>query len=157
MRKAIVGLAVLALLVLGPPAAAAASLSVTPSSVDFGRVPVDSQCQVVNDVPNEFCVTQTLTVTNTGTDTLLFGSASACERITRGGTCLTRRAGWGGFTGSTTSTCIFATLAPGDGCTVVLVADPTRRGLIRGLFIMTMSSTTGEAVTVTVPIRVLGV
>jgi hypothetical protein len=39
----------------------------------------------------------------------------------------------------------------------VLVADPTRRGLIRGLFIMTMSSTTGEAVTVTVPIRVLGV
>jgi hypothetical protein len=94
MRKALIGLAVLAMLVLGPAAAAAASLSVTPSSVDFGRAPVDSQCRVINDVPNKFCITQTLTITNIGTETLQFGSASACERITHGGTCLT--AGLGG-------------------------------------------------------------
>jgi hypothetical protein len=70
MRTRTAALALFGVLLLAPPAAAAVSLSVSPSSVDFGRVEVDSQCRVDNDIPNEFCVTETLTVTNTGTETL---------------------------------------------------------------------------------------
>jgi hypothetical protein len=49
-------------------------------------------------------------------------------------------------------------IAPGETCTVVLVAGPTRPGLIRGVFELEMASTlTSETVILAVPVRLLAV
>ena len=148
----------LSLLVLALPAAAdAASLNVTPTRVDFGTVPVnDPDCQIVNDVPSAGCATATVTITNAGASATHFESASACQRIfhNASSTCITQTAGWGGFVGDPTSTCFTDwTLRAGESCTVTLVAHPSRRGTIRGYFIMREQ---GGAIEVSVPVRVRG-
>ena len=139
------------------PAAEAASVSVSPAEVDFGTVSVaNPDCQVVAGVPSSGCVTATVTITNTGSETVYFESASACERLFNNEiqTCITRTAGWGGFVGEPLSTCFLDwTLVPGESCTVVLVAAPTRQGMVRGFFIMRER---GSEIVVSVPVRVRG-
>ena len=139
------------------PAAEAASVSVSPAEVDFGTVSVaNPDCQVVAGVPSSGCVTATVTITNTGSETVYFESASACERLFNNEiqTCITRTAGWGGFVGEPLSTCFSDwTLVPGESCTVVLVAAPTRQGMVRGFFIMRER---GSEIVVSVPVRVRG-
>ena len=116
------------------PAAGAASLSVSPAEIDFGTVSVTSpECRLVDGVPSSGCVTATVTITNTGTETVYFESASVCERLFHNAiqTCLTQTAGWGGFVGEPLSTCFSDwTLLPGESCTVVVVAAPTRQGTV---------------------------
>ncbi len=154
LRKFIV--AALLSLVL-TPAAEAASLSVSPAEVDFGTVDVTNpDCELVGGVPSSGCVAATVTITNTGSDTVYFESASACERLFHNEiqTCITRTAGWGGFVGEPLSTCFSDwTLVPGESCTVVLVTAPTRQGMVRGYFIMRERST---EIVVSVPVRVRG-
>ena len=159
MRKMVWLLSVLASLLLVPSASASVSVSVSPTSVDFGRVPFKSGCFLVNDVPNEFCVTRTLTVTNTGTETMFESGARSCEYFLQPNSCLTLHADWGGIAGPNTSTCLSGiTIAPGESCTVILVAIPSRPGLIRGFFVGCFASTsTDEAVILVVPIRLLAV
>jgi hypothetical protein len=164
MRKgiAVLALTALTLLAFAPPAAASVSASVSPTSVNFGRVPFEGGCVVgANDVPNEFCVTRTLTITNTGTEALFGAGAGACERFLQPqNSCVTLHASWGGFTGSGTSTCLSGiSLAPGDSCTVILVASPSRPGLIRGVFTITMASTVNseDVAILVVPVRLLAV
>ena len=113
-------------------------------------------CEIVSGVPSSGCVTATVTITNTGGETVYFESASACERLFNNEiqTCITRTAGWGGFVGEPLSTCFSDwTLVPGESCTVVLIAGPTRPGTIRGYFIMRER---GSEIVVSVPIRVHG-
>jgi hypothetical protein len=157
-RKLVRKVIFVVLLALGlPPASQAASLSVSPAEIDFGAVPVTNpDCQVVNGVPLSACATATVTITNTGTETIFFESASACERLFHNEiqTCITQTAGWGGFVGEPLSTCFSDwTLVPGESCAVVLVAGPTRRGVVRGYFIMRER---GSAIVVSVPVRVRG-
>ena len=143
-----------------PSAFASVSASISPTRVDFGRVPFNNGCVVgPSDVPNELCVTRTVTVTNTGTEPLFGAGAGACETLLLPqNTCVTVHAGWGGFTGSGTSTCLSQVVAPGETCTVVLVAGPTRPGLIRGVFQLEMASTlTSETIILAVPVRLLSV
>jgi hypothetical protein len=139
------------------PAAEAASLSVSPAQIDFGTVSVTNpDCQIVGGVPSSGCVTATVTITNTGTETVYFESASVCERLFHNAiqTCITQTAGWGGFVGEPLSTCFSDwTLLSGESCTVVVVAAPTRQGTVRGYFIMRERST---EIVVTVPVRVRG-
>jgi hypothetical protein len=98
MRRVIAVLAAVAALVVPSSASATPSASVSPKSVDFGRVPYNGGCSVVADIPNEFCVTRTLTITNTGTETLRGSGAKACERyVAESNGCFTLHASWGGF------------------------------------------------------------
>jgi hypothetical protein len=142
------------------PAAASVSATISPTSVDFGRVVYNGGCQIdANDQPNAACVTRTLTVTNTGTEALEGLGAGACETlILPQNSCITVHAGWGGFTGHGTSTCIFGVVAPGETCTVVLVASPTRKGQIRGFFeIELYSRASDQTIILAVPVRLLSV
>ena len=154
MRKVIV--AVVLTLVFAP-AAAAASLAVDPAEVDFGAVDVvNPDCVVIAGIPSSGCVTATVTITNTGTDTVFFESASACERLFNNEirTCITRTAGWGGFLGEPLSTCFSDwTLVSGEFCSVTVLAAPTRQGTVRGYFIM---REVGSNIAVSVPVRVRG-
>ncbi len=160
MKRAFLAALALALLVV-QPAAASTSLQFSPGEVDFGRVAV-GECLVFNNVPGPGCVTQTITITNTGTETFAPSgySASSCERIFRDRTCLIRTASWGGFLGDPASSCLASlpgfTLDPGESCTVVLVAQPSRKGGIRGYFIMTATLGTETIRVVEVPIFVQG-
>ena len=154
MRKVIV--AVVLTLVLAP-SAVAASLAVEPPEIDFGTVDVvNPDCVVFAGIPSSACVTATVTITNTGSETVRLESASACERLFNNEiqTCITRTAGWGGFLGDPLSTCFSDwTLAPGESCSVTLVAAPTRQGMVRGYFIM---REVGSNIVVSVPVRVRG-
>ncbi|MFL5919262.1 MAG: hypothetical protein ACJ74X_11115 [Gaiellaceae bacterium] len=157
MRKFIV--VALFSLVLAPTAEAA-SLSVSSAAVDFGTVPVtNAYCtyDFATDTPSSGCVTTTLTITNTGVETMYFESASACQTLFHNEiqTCDTRTAGWGGFAGNVhLSTCFSDwTLVPGESCTVVLIASPSRLGMVRGYFIMRDRS---SEIVVRVPVRVRG-
>jgi hypothetical protein len=164
MMRRIIRIVVVALALLAPlgaaasaQAAAAAVLNVSTAEVNFGSVPVTNPaCQIVDGVPSSGCVTTTVTITNTGSDTVFFESASACESLFHNEiqTCITRTAGWGGFVGEPLSTCFSDwTLVPGESCAVVLVAGPTRLGTIRGYFIMRER---GSDIVVSVPVRVRG-
>ena len=160
MRQALAVFSAVAALVLVPLAQATVSASVNPTSVDFGRVPFNGGCLVIGDVPNEFCVTQTVTITNTGTETLFGAGFRACEQYFPGpNSCLTLHASWGGFvSGGDPNTCIFGVVAPGESCTVGLVASPSRPGLIRGFFVAEMATLTGSVTTsLVVPVRLLGI
>lgn len=160
MRRAIAVFAILAAVVFVPLAHATVSVSVSPTSVDFGRVPFNGECVVVGGVPNESCVTQTVTITNTGTETLFGAGFRACEQyLPESNSCVTLRASWGGFaSGGDPSTCIFGVVAPSEACTVVLVAAPSRPGLIRGSFVAEMATLTGSVTTIlVVPVRLVGV
>jgi hypothetical protein len=142
------------------PTAEAASLSVSPAEVNFGTVPVtnpDCTYDFATDTFSSGCVTSTLTITNTGIETIYFESASVCQSLFHNEiqTCDTRTAGWGGFAGNVQLSTCFSdwTLVPGESCTVVLLASPSRLGLVRGYFIM--RNRTSEIV-VLVPVRVRG-
>jgi hypothetical protein len=157
MKRAFLAAAALVLLAV-QPAAGSTPLQVSPAEVNFGRVAM-GECQVVNNVPGPGCATQTITITNTGTETFSYQhgwSASSCERIFRDRTCLIRTASWGGFLGDPASTCLAGfsgfMLDPGESCTVVLIASPSRKGVIHGYFIMTADGTR----VVEVPITVMG-
>ena len=64
-RKATAVLTALGALVCASAAVASVSATVSPTSVDFGRVPFEGGCAVEpNGVPNALCVTRTVTVTN---------------------------------------------------------------------------------------------
>jgi hypothetical protein len=162
MRRVIAVLAAVAALVVPSSASATPSASVSPSSVDFGRVHYNGGCSVVADIPNEFCVTQTLTITNTGTETLRGSGAKACERyVAESNGCFTLHASWGGFVSAgDPNTCLFHEVEPGDSCTVVLVAFPSRPGRIRGFFVAEMATlplTDSVTTILVVPIQLLGV
>jgi hypothetical protein len=160
MRRSIVRLVSFAVLVLVPPAAASVSASISPTAVDFGRVPFDVGCFVAGDVPNERCVTRTVTITNTGTESLEGVGLRSCETyVAASNICFTIHAGWGGFaTGGDPRTCIFAAVAPGESCTVLLVAVPSRRGRIAGSFVAEMYSAVSDLTTVlVVPVKLLAV
>jgi hypothetical protein len=160
MRKRLAVLAVLSALVFVPSADASVSASVSPTSVDFGRVGFDNGCNVdLNGLPNEFCSVRTLTVTNTGTEVLFGAGGRACEDfLEASNTCVTAHASWGGFNRAG-STCFIITIAPGESCTVVLVAGPSRPGLIRGFATVEMAAVgTGESAPIlVVPIRLLAI
>jgi len=160
MRQAIALSFALAALVFVPLARATVSVSVNPASVDFGRVPFNGGCMVVADVPNELCVTETVTITNTGTETLFGAGFRSCEQyFPETNSCFTLRADWGGFvSGGDPNTCIFGVVAPGESCTVVLVAFPSRPGLIRGFFVAEMATLTDSVTTIlVVPVRLLSI
>jgi hypothetical protein len=142
------------------PTAEAASLSVSPAEVDFGTVPVtnpDCTYDFATDTFSSGCVTTTLTITNTGIETVYFESASVCQSLFHNAiqTCDTRTAGWGGFAGNVQLSTCFSdwTLVPGESCTVVLIASPSRLGMVRGYFIMRDRS---SEIVVLVPVRVRG-
>src|SRR5688572_26054791 len=120
MRQSMVLLVTFAVLVLVlvPPAAASVSASISPTAVDFGRVPFDGGCFVAGEVPNERCVTRIVTITNTGTESLEgVGFRSCGTYVAASNSCFTIHASWGGFaTGGDPRTCIFAAVAPGESC-----------------------------------------
>ncbi len=142
MKRAVLAGVVLVLLASPPaPATAAAQLQVSPVEVDFGKVTV-GECTLVNDVLDPACVTATVTVTNVGNETFaatFSWSASTCQQLLQG-SCLTRTASWGTALPAPASTCLTfglpKTLQPGESCTVVLVAAPSRKGGIHGYFVM---------------------
>ncbi len=142
MKRAVLAGAVLVLLASQPaPARAAAQLQVSPAEVDFGKVTV-GECTVVNDVLDPSCVTATVTITNVGDETFsatFSWSASTCQTL-RQGSCITFSASWGAALPAPTSTCLTfglpKTLQPGESCTVVLFAAPSRKGGIHGYFVM---------------------
>jgi hypothetical protein len=160
MRQAIAAFTAVVALVFVPLAQATVSVSVNPTSVDFGRVPFNGGCMVIGDVPNEFCVTRTVTITNTGSETLFGAGFRSCEQyFPETNSCFTLRADWGGFvSGGDPNTCIFGVVDPGESCTVVLVAFPSRPGLIRGFFVGEMATLTGSVTTIlVVPVRLLSI
>lgn len=134
------------------PVAASASATINPTTVDFGRVPFDGGCMTVADVPNDNCVTRTITITNTGTESLEGVGFRSCETyVPEFNSCFTIHANWGGFTsGGDPQTCIFGVVLPGETCTVVLVADPSRRGRITGSFVAEMWSRESNVTTILV-------
>jgi len=142
------------------PTAEAGSLSVSPAEVDFGTVRVtnpDCAYDFATDTFSLGCVTTTLTITNTAIETMYFESASVCQTLFHNEiqTCDTRTAGWGGFAGNVQLSTCFSdwTLVPGESCTVVLIASPSRVGMVRGYFIMRDRS---SKIVVLVPVRVRG-
>jgi hypothetical protein len=134
----------LALAVAWPavPASAAhhiAGLELSQRTVDFGLVPVDAPgCAQVN---GELvgCVVQTVTLTNTGSDVLLFDSFSTCDKVFRSfGSCSDTGPSWGGMfsDNGNPSSCIgdlfdYA-LDPGESCQLTLLAVPSAAGRITG-------------------------
>jgi hypothetical protein len=132
----------LAVAVPAPSAQAAhhvAGLELSQRSVDFGSVPVGAPgCAQVN---GELvgCVTRTVTLTNTGSATLLFDSFSTCDKVFRAyGSCSESGPSWGGMfsDNGNPSSCIgdlfdYA-LDPGESCELTLIAVPTAIGQIRG-------------------------
>ncbi len=165
MKRAFLAAAALVLLA-AQPAAASPLLEASVQEVDFGRVAV-GECLVFNNVPEPDCVTRELTVTNTGDSLFLASSdaAASCEKLFRERTCITRTAGWGGFLGDPASSCLsysrwtlqpdnhwYWTLAPGESCTMVLVAQPSRKGAIHGYFVMWF----GSEILITVQAAVIG-
>ncbi len=157
MKRAFLAAAAV-LLLAAQPVAAAAQLQVTPEEVDFGKVAV-GECTVVNQVPDPSCVTRTVTVTNVGDETFSATnswSATTCQQLLQG-SCVTKTASWGAAVPAPTSTCLSfglpKTLLPGESCTIVLFAAPSRKGAIHGWFIMRFD----EQLLVRVRIFVIGV
>jgi hypothetical protein len=160
MRWIVGSVVALIALVFAPPVSASASASIAPTSVDFGRVPFEGGCMIVADVPNEKCVSRTVTVTNTGSEPLEGVGFRSCETyIPESNSCFTVHADWGGFTtGADPRTCIFGVVLPGETCTVVLVAFPSRKGQIRGSFVAEMWSRESNTTTIlVVTVRLLAV
>jgi len=138
----LVPLLALAVALPAAPASAAhhvAGLELSQRSVDFGPVPVGAPgCTQVN---GELvgCVAQTVTLTNTGSDVLLFDSFSTCDKVFRSfGSCSESGPSWGGMfsDNNNPSSCggdlsDFA-LDPGESCQLTLIAVPSAAGRITG-------------------------
>ena len=158
MKRAFLAAAALLLLAV-QPAAAAAQLEVSPLEVDFGKVAV-GECTAGYFGLDPDCVTRTVTITNTGDETFSATqswSASTCQDLLRDTTCVTRTASWGAAVPAPTSSCLSfglpKTLQPGESCTVVLFAAPSRKGRIHGYFVMSFD----EQRLVTVRTSVIGI
>jgi hypothetical protein len=145
-------IALLALALAWPagPASAAhhiAGLQMSQRSVDFGVVPVDAPgCSQVN---GELvgCVTRTVTLTNTGSEVLLFDSFSTCDKVFGSfGSCSESGPSWGGMfsDNSNPSSCIGdlfdSALDPGESCQLTLLAVPSAAGRIRGYVVARVHS-----------------
>ena len=149
--------ALLMSLVLGtafaPAALARGELVAEPGRINFGSVDVD--CEVVDSGQRPDCPTIVVTLTNTSQSTLTITSVSSCGRILGPNpTCETsnRFPGWGGYLSA--DDC-FTPLAPGESCSITLVAQPGATHPIHGS--LAVWGGPDQALLLRVPVAVRGI
>ena len=132
-------------------------LTSTPSRVDFGAVPVDADCRVINSVPTSGCATAVVTVTNPTSEPVHIYSVGACVQVKFHFGRVTCEGGnegrsWGGFLEN--STCLTPVLLPGESCEITLVGHTEKKGGINGYLLITTDE--GTEIALLLPVKIRG-
>ena len=136
---------------LAPAALARGELVAEPGRINFGSVSMN--CETVDSGPRVDCPTRVVTLTNTSQSTLMLNAFSVCGRIVGPNpTCVTseRFPDWGGLV--TVEDC-FSPLAPGESCSITIVAIPGVRRPIHGYLSVEEESHEGFILRVPVSVR----
>jgi hypothetical protein len=116
-------------------------LQISPQHVSFGPVAVGAPGCTVQEGVLVGCVTATVTLTNTGSEALLFDSFSTCDKVFPDSSCSQSGPSWGGeFRDNTPGACssdfFDFVLDPGESCYLLLFAVPEVEGLIKGFIVV---------------------
>ena len=114
------------------------NLRISPHHVYLGRVPVNPPgCTFDTGLPVG-CVQRIVTLTNTGTESLVLDSFSTCTKVFPDGSCSESGPSWGGVfsdrsNGACTADSFDFVLDPQESCSLRLYAYPTARKWFKAL------------------------